>query len=163
MLLAHDTNTGQIKQLGFNDGLDTDDVIPVAKSYSSIPDANNNDSVDQQCDMQGELGNPIGESIVSCILASQTITDIVVVGCGSVQVKPKCICQLKLSVYGHEVSMSTLIVSGQRDQMIIGINVIKYLLHQFKGDPTYWRGTTKAESSGELSIKHALRHDKMER
>lgn len=86
----------------------------------------------------------------------QSNEDIILVGCGGVQVRPKCIYQLKLSVYGQEMSVPTLVVPGQRDQMIVGTNVIKHLLRQFKKDPSYWRVMSKADSSGESSIEQFL-------
>lgn len=76
---------------------------------------------------------------------SQLHTDIILVGCGGVQVQPKCIYQLEMEVYGHVVSVPTLVVQGQRDQLILGTNVIKYLLCQFKQAPSYWRVMNKPE------------------
>lgn len=72
------------------------------------------------------------------------------------KVLPKCIYQLKLSVHGQEMSVHTLVVPGQHDQMIEGSNVIKHLLHQFKKDPSYWRVMNKADSSGESGIEQFL-------
>lgn len=87
---------------------------------------------------------------------AQSNENIVLVGCGGVKVQPKCIYQLKLSVYGQEMNMPTLVVPGQRDQMIIGSNVIKHLLRQIKKDPSYWCVMNKADSSGESSIEQFL-------
>lgn len=86
----------------------------------------------------------------------QSSTDIVLVGCGGVQVRPKCIHQLKLNIYGQEVSVPTLVVPGQRDQMIVGTNVLKHLLRQVKQSPSYWRVMDKSDSSGEPSIEQFL-------
>lgn len=52
--------------------------------------------------------------------------------------------------------MPTLVVPGQCDQMIVGSNVIKQLLRQFKKNPSYWRVMSKAESSGESGIEQFL-------
>ena len=88
--------------------------------------------------------------------SAQSNEDIVLVGCGGAKVRPKCIYQLKLNVYGQEMSVPTLVVPGQRDQMIVGSNVIKHLLRQFKKDPSYWRVMNKADSSGESGIEQFL-------
>ncbi len=87
---------------------------------------------------------------------AQSNEDIVLVGCGGVKVRPKCTYQLKLSVHGQEMSVPTLVVPGQRDQMIVGSNVIKHLLRQFKKDASYWRVMSKADSSCESSIEQFL-------
>lgn len=86
----------------------------------------------------------------------QSNPDIVLVGCGGVQVRPKCIYQLKLSIYGQEVSVPTLVVPGQHDQMIIGTNVLKHLLRQFKKDPSYWRVMNRSDSSDDQNIEQFL-------
>lgn len=58
----------------------------------------------------------------------QSHTDVLLIGCGGVKVKPKATYQLKMDVYGQLVSVPTLVVPGQKDQLILGTNVIKYLL-----------------------------------
>ncbi len=35
-------------------------------------------------------------------------------------------------MYGHAVGVPTLVVPGQRDEMILGTNVIKYIISQMK-------------------------------
>ncbi|KAJ8347405.1 hypothetical protein AAFF_G00207800 [Aldrovandia affinis] len=40
--------------------------------------------------------------------------------------------------------------------MILGTNVLKYLLRRFKQDPSYWRVMNQADSSGEQSIEQFL-------
>lgn len=88
--------------------------------------------------------------------SAQPNEDIILVGCGGVKVRPKCIHQLKLSVYGQEMNVPTLVVPGQRDQMIVGSNVLKHLLRQFKTDPSYWCVMNKVDSSGEPGIEQFL-------
>lgn len=99
--------------------------------------------------------------------STQSDKDIVLVGFCGVQVRPKCIYELKFSLYGQKVSVSTLVVPGQHDQVIVGTNAIKYLILCFKQDPSYWCVMYKSESSGEPNIEQflrvALRHNKVER
>uniref|UniRef100_A0A3B3HTT0 Gypsy retrotransposon integrase-like protein 1 n=1 Tax=Oryzias latipes TaxID=8090 RepID=A0A3B3HTT0_ORYLA len=73
--------------------------------------------------------------------------DVVLVGCGGVKVKPKCIYDLKMEVYGCTFQVPTLVVPGQRDQMILGTNVIKHLLKHFKQSPQFWQVLNKPEST----------------
>lgn len=65
--------------------------------------------------------------------------DMLLVVCGGVRVKPKCIHQLKMCVYGCKVIVPTLVVPGQKDQLIVGTNVIKYVMSQLKQSQSYWR------------------------
>lgn len=76
---------------------------------------------------------------------TETQTDILLIGCGGTHVKPKCVCQLEIEMYGHRVSVPTLGLPGQRDQMII--------LRQLKKTSSYWRVLNKPESSGEGDIE----------
>lgn len=73
--------------------------------------------------------------------------DILLVGCGGVQVRPKCIYNPKMQVYGYTFSVPTLVVPGQKDQLILGTNVIKHLLRQFKQSPHFWQVLSKPEST----------------
>lgn len=73
--------------------------------------------------------------------------DIILVGCGGVQVKPKCIHELKMEVYGCSFIVPALVVPGQKDQLILGTNVIKHLLNQFKHSPHFWQVMSKPESA----------------
>lgn len=87
--------------------------------------------------------------------------DILLVGCGGVQVKPtqvkpKCIHNLKMEVYGSTFSVPALVVPGQKDQVILGTNVIKHILKQFKQSPRFWQVMTKPDSTGEPEIMQFL-------
>ena len=73
-------------------------------------------------------------------------TNVMLVGCGGIQVSPKCIYNLKMEVYGCTFSVPALVVSGQKDQVILGTNVIKHLIKQFKQSPQFWQVLSKPES-----------------
>lgn len=64
--------------------------------------------------------------------------DIVLIGCGGKRVFPKGACDLKLEVYGCDLVVPTLIVPGQADDLILGTNVIKYVVHKLKQSDRYW-------------------------
>ncbi len=82
--------------------------------------------------------------------------NVMLVGCGGVQVVPKCMYQLKMRVYEYEVSVPTLVVTGQRDKLILGTNVLKFILSQFKQNPTYWRVVNRPESTEEAEVEQFL-------
>ncbi|XP_041654997.1 uncharacterized protein LOC121517360 [Cheilinus undulatus] len=64
---------------------------------------------------------------------------IVLVGCGGLQVSPKCMYDIELTLYGVKCMVPVLVVTGQRDDIIIGTNMLKYVLHQLKKDDNYWK------------------------
>lgn len=86
----------------------------------------------------------------------QSQMDVILIGCGGVKVRPKGVYQLKMDVYGKLVSVPTLVVSGQRDQLILGTNVIKFILTQLKQTSGYWNVMNRPETSGEPEIEQFL-------
>ncbi|KAL7862550.1 hypothetical protein SRHO_G00139910 [Serrasalmus rhombeus] len=70
---------------------------------------------------------------------SRTDTDVILIGCGGSRVKPKCTIELNMEIYGCSISVPALVVRGQSDDLIIGTNVIKHILHQLKRDSQYWK------------------------
>lgn len=56
-------------------------------------------------------------------ISSGRDTDTIVVGCGGVKVKTKCIYDLKMTVYGIQMMVPVLVIPGQVDAFIIGTNV----------------------------------------
>ncbi len=88
--------------------------------------------------------------------SDQPHANVLLVGCGGVQVKPKCIYQLKMCVYGHSVIVPTLVVPGQKDQLIVGTNVIKYILSQLKQSQCYWRVMNQPNFTREPEIQRFL-------
>ena len=113
------------------------------------------DSGSMACTMSEEAEQKL-RSAGLCSQGSEMNTDIVLVGCGGMQVTPKCVFQLEMSVYGQEVSVPTLIVPGQHDQLILGSNVIKHLICQLKQTPSYWRVMNKPESTDDSEVEHFL-------
>lgn len=65
--------------------------------------------------------------------------EIMLIGCGGKATKPKCIYEVELKVYGERCMVPVLVVPGQKDDLIIGTNVIKFLMHSMKSSDDYWR------------------------
>lgn len=86
----------------------------------------------------------------------QSHMDILLVECGGVKVKPSGVYQLKMDVYGKQLSVPTLVVLDQSDQLILGTNVIKFLPTQLKQDPNYWNVENHPLLSGEREIEQFL-------
>lgn len=79
-------------------------------------------------------------------------TNVLLVSCGGVQVGPKCINQLKIVVYRHSVSVPTLVVPGQKDQLIIITNVIKYVLSQINKSLSCWCVMSQSNSARDPEV-----------
>lgn len=62
--------------------------------------------------------------------------DIVLVGCGGAQTQPEGLYDLELQLYDTTCLVPTLVIPGQRDDLILGSNVIKHLLHVMKATIT---------------------------
>ncbi len=104
------------------------------------------DSGSMACTMNEEAERKLKSTGVA-LAPSETRPDIILVGCGGVNIQPESIYQLEMEVYGHAVSVPTLVVPGQRDEMILGTNVIKYIISQMKNVQGYWRVLSRPESS----------------
>lgn len=96
----------------------------------------------------------LDESILS--VPKQMDEEVVLVGCGEKLPKPKCIYEVELKVYGESCIVPVLVVPGQRDHLIIGTNVIKFLMHQFKSSDDYWRLVTNDSFSSSLECEQFL-------
>lgn len=65
-------------------------------------------------------------------------SNVVLVGCGGLTTQPKCIYDLEIEVYESKFNVPTLVIPGQRDEFIIGTNVIKSVLQKMKSNEKYW-------------------------
>ncbi|KAL7842572.1 hypothetical protein SRHO_G00242610 [Serrasalmus rhombeus] len=68
----------------------------------------------------------------------RSASNIVLVGCGGAQAQPEGLYDLELQLYNTTCLVPTLVVPGQRDELILGSNVIKHLLHVMKNSDNYW-------------------------
>lgn len=60
------------------------------------------------------------------------------IGCGDLQTQPDGFYEFELQMYGVLCLLPTLVVPGQRDNLILGSNFIKHIIHVMKGDGDYW-------------------------
>ena len=72
-------------------------------------------------------------------LNSSPADDIVVVGAGGHHVYPKAVYDLEVVIYGFKLLIPILVIPGQTDDMIVGSNAIKLLIHLMKKSEDYWR------------------------
>ena len=72
-------------------------------------------------------------------LNSSPADDIVVVGAGGHHVYPKAVYDLEVVIYGFKLLIPTLVIPGQTDDMSVGSNAIKLLIHLMKMSEDYWR------------------------
>lgn len=64
--------------------------------------------------------------------------NIILIDCGGLQTRSEGFYGLEMQLYGVRFVVPTLIVPGQHDDLILGSNVIKHMIHVFKGDDDYW-------------------------
>lgn len=60
------------------------------------------------------------------------------VGCGGLLTQPKCIYDLDIETYGFRYVVSMLVVPGQKDELIIGSNVLRPIIQEKKSSQKYW-------------------------
>uniref|UniRef100_A0A3Q1FAW3 Gypsy retrotransposon integrase-like protein 1 n=1 Tax=Acanthochromis polyacanthus TaxID=80966 RepID=A0A3Q1FAW3_9TELE len=91
-------------------------------------------------------------------LKASPANDIVVIGAGGHHVYPTAVYDLEVTIYGFQLLIPTLVIPGQTDDMIVGSNAIKMLIHLMKQSDDYWRllaspvDTAGDESSQFLSV-----------
>ena len=73
----------------------------------------------------------------------QSEENIVLIGCGGQLTQPKGIYDLELELYGTRCVVPTLVIAGQPLDLIVGSNVIKYLLCSMKSSSEYWDLTSR--------------------
>lgn len=69
--------------------------------------------------------------------------NVVLIGCGGLQTQPEGFYELEMQIYGAHCVVPTLVVPGQRDDLILGSNVIKHIVHVMKSNSDYWCITSK--------------------
>ncbi|KAL1259005.1 hypothetical protein QQF64_009582 [Cirrhinus molitorella] len=65
-------------------------------------------------------------------------SNVVLVGCGGLTTQPKFTYDLEIEVYGFKFVVPILVVPRQRDEFIIGSNMIKCVLQKMKSHDKYW-------------------------
>ena len=64
--------------------------------------------------------------------------NVVIVGCGGLTTQPRCIYDLDIEIYGSKFTVPTFLVLGQKDEFIIGSNVIRPIIQRMKSSEKYW-------------------------
>lgn len=64
--------------------------------------------------------------------------NIVLIGCGGLQTQPEGFFDLGMQLYGVHCVVPTLVVPGQRDDLILGSNIIKHVIRVLKSDVDFW-------------------------
>lgn len=83
------------------------------------------DSGSMACSLSSEvLQRLLQEGVVKAL----TPTDVVLIGCGGSKTKPFGVCDLKMELFGCPVIVPTLVVATQNDDLIVGSNLLKYLI-----------------------------------
>ncbi|KAK0137889.1 Retrovirus-related Pol polyprotein from transposon 297 [Merluccius polli] len=83
--------------------------------------------------------------------------DIVLVGCGGKQTSPLGVCDMTIEMYGFSFEVPVLIVEGQVDPLIVGTNVLKPLIRQFKSSDAFWRVVSQPDVVGQENNSQFLR------
>lgn len=76
-------------------------------------------------------------------------SNVVLIGCGGLSTRPKCIYELEIEVSRSKFLVPTFVISGQCDEFIIGTNVLKPLLNRMKSEKKYWDIVTSSSFSPE--------------
>uniref|UniRef100_A0A3B1IUQ7 Gypsy retrotransposon integrase-like protein 1 n=1 Tax=Astyanax mexicanus TaxID=7994 RepID=A0A3B1IUQ7_ASTMX len=102
-------------------------------------------------DAEGKL---LKENVIS--EKGQLTERVILVGCGGQQVQPKCMYEVKLSLYGIKCMVPILVVPGQNDDIIIGTNVLKHVMHQMKIDSDYWKLVSREDTQKSAECEQFL-------
>lgn len=94
----------------------------------------------------GSMACTLSEKVEQMMLSQNSLSEpiplsqeIVLIGCGGTLSKPRCMYEVEMKLYGETCVVPVLVVPGQRDDLIIGTNVIRFLMHQLKINNDYWR------------------------
>ncbi|KAJ8342714.1 hypothetical protein SKAU_G00326420 [Synaphobranchus kaupii] len=60
--------------------------------------------------------------------------------------QPKCIYELDIDVYGFKFTVPSFVVPGQRDELIVGSNVIRPIIQKMKSTDKYWELISSSNS-----------------
>uniref|UniRef100_A0A3Q2XGQ9 ribonuclease H n=1 Tax=Hippocampus comes TaxID=109280 RepID=A0A3Q2XGQ9_HIPCM len=93
----------------------------------------------------GSTGCTLSESAMARLLECNPdmrrypADDVVIVGCGGHRVTPSAICDVEMVVYDCKLAVPMFVVPGQTDDIILGSNAIKKILHLMRKTEGYWR------------------------
>lgn len=111
----------------------------------------------------GSMACTFSEAVESRMLSEDVLPkptpllqEIMLIGCGGKATKPKCMYEVELKVYGERCLVPVLVVPGQRDDLVIGTNLIKFLMHRMKISDDYWRIVSNCVSEPSSSCEQFL-------
>lgn len=73
-------------------------------------------------------------------------SNVILVGCGGLMTQPKCIYELDIDVFGFKFTVPTFVVPGQRDELIVGSNVIRPIIQKMQSTDKYWELISSSNS-----------------
>lgn len=108
------------------------------------------DSGSMACTVNEKTDTELSKSLHT--IERKTAKDFVIVGCGGHLVTPTALYDLTATVYGYKVIVPVLVVPGQSDDMILGSNLIKWLIAQTNDT---------VESCADMSQQSDAQNDKL--
>lgn len=89
------------------------------------------DSGSMSCTLSEEAESELKAAGV--VLTPQPVPEsVVLIGCGGLLTRPKCIYDLDIDIYGSRFVVPTFVVPGQRDELIIGSNILRPIIQNMK-------------------------------
>lgn len=67
----------------------------------------------------------------------------ILTGCGGNETKPKCTYELNVDMLECKMTINFLVVPGQKDEMIVGSNVIRHVTQQMRKTEWYWKSLSQ--------------------
>ncbi|XP_029687710.1 uncharacterized protein [Takifugu rubripes] len=87
------------------------------------------------------------------VLIPQPVPEqVVLIGCGGLVTQPKCIYDLDIEIYGWKFVVPTFLVPGQRDEFIVGTNVIRPVVQKMKSEEKYWEMLSSRTSDPDCEL-----------
>uniref|UniRef100_A0A674MGD5 ribonuclease H n=1 Tax=Takifugu rubripes TaxID=31033 RepID=A0A674MGD5_TAKRU len=87
------------------------------------------------------------------VLIPQPVPEqVVLIGCGGLVTQPKCIYDLDFEIYGWKFVVPTFLVPGQRDEFIVGTNVIRPVVQKMKSEEKYWEMLSSRTSDPDCEL-----------
>ncbi len=82
--------------------------------------------------------------------------NIILIGCGGQHTQPEGFYDLEIQFFGIQCVVPCLVVPGQRDDLILGSNIVKHLIHELKSDSDYWDIASRPDNQFDGDIQQFL-------
>lgn len=87
----------------------------------------------------GSMACTVSSTVVAQLLEQEVFktptlepTDVVLIGCGGSKTLPSGVCDLEVEAYGCKVIVPMLVVEGQSENLIVGSNLLRYLVRRLR-------------------------------